>query len=360
MSKIFSRIHDFIYKDISFESEESQFMLMMRLYYIITGLYIIAYYIFAGISGLLPQMMPILAWLSLHIACFFTTYKCKRRTVFHIFSGGILIWYIISVYLMGHDYGAHYFLYPLMVISFFATYKNFRGKAAYMIFLFCLNICMYYFGQYHEPAITVTKQQGDIINIMYSVTLFVCMFVICFIFSNTNQTALEKLNSYNKKLKKEAETDELTGLMNRRSMYKALDENMRAENAMFTLVIGDIDHFKKINDTKGHNFGDEVLRSLSAYFSDYMNDKGIACRWGGEEFLFLFTGCDSEKAYDYVVEMKRHIEITPVTYGDDSVNVTMTFGVEEYKAETLAAEIISKADDKLYSGKTNGRNRVVI
>ncbi len=349
----------FIMKNVSFDSEESQFILMMRLYYIITALYIVAFYIFAAISQILMDAPVLLVWLPLHIACFFTTYNCKRQVVFHIFSGGILTWLIYSVYLMGEDYGAHYFIYPLMVISFFATYRNFRGKAIYMIFLLALNIGVYFFGKQHEPVLHITEQQGDVLNIMYTITLFICMFVICFIFSNTNQSALEKLNDYNRKLKKDAETDALTGLMNRRCMYKALEENIGVNDAVFSVAIGDIDFFKKINDTKGHNFGDEVLKHISEYFIEYMNDKGIVCRWGGEEFLFLFPSCDIDTAYEYVLEIKQHIEKMPITYKDDTINVTMTFGVEEHKAELLVTELINKADDKLYTGKTGGRNMVV-
>lgn len=352
-------LRDYIYKGVSFESEESQFLLMMRMYYLITAAYIIAFYIFGAISGILMKVPILLCWLPLHIGCFFTTYRCNRRVVFHIFSGGILTWLIYSVYLMGEDYGAHYFIYPLMVISFFATYRNFKGKVIYMSFLLFLNIAVYFFGKTHTPVIEITETQGDIINIMYTVTLFLCMFVICFIFSNTNQSALEKLNEYNARLKREAETDALTGLMNRRCMYKALEENMLVQKSVFSVAIGDIDFFKKINDTKGHNFGDEVLKVISAYFNEYMENKGIVCRWGGEEFLFLFPSHKIDEAYEYVLEMKEHIEKLPVTYNGETISVTMTFGVEEYKAETMVTELINKADDKLYSGKTSGRNRVI-
>ncbi len=350
---------DFIYKNVSFDSEESQFLLMMRIYYLISAAYIAAFYIFAIASGIMQEAPVLLIWLPLHLACFFTTYRCGRRVVFHIFSGGILTWLVYSVYLMGEDYGAHYFIYPLMVISFFATYRNFRGKAVYMTFLFVLNIAVYFYGRNHEPVLKITERQGDVLNIMYTVTLFLCMFAICFIFSNTNQSALEKLNTYNRNLKKEAETDALTGLMNRRCMYKALEENMGVTDTVFSVAIGDIDFFKKINDTKGHNFGDEVLKQLAEYFIGYMDERGIVCRWGGEEFLFLFPCCNIDTAYNYVAEMREHIESMPITVDGDTISVTMTFGVEEHKAEALVTELISKADSKLYDGKANGRNIVV-
>ncbi len=350
---------DFLYKNVSFDSEESQFLLMMRIYYIITELYIIAFYIFAAVTGIMAEAPILLIWLPLHTACFFTTYRCGRRSVFHIFSGGILTWLFFSVYLMGEDYGAHYFIYPLMVISFFATYRNFKGKSVYMLFLLALNIAVYFYGRNHEPVLKITEQQGDVLNIMYTVTLFLCMFAICFIFSNTNQSALEKLNNYNRNLKKEAETDALTGLMNRRCMYKALEENMGLTDTIFSVAIGDIDFFKKINDTQGHNFGDEVLKQLAAFFMEYMDSKGIVCRWGGEEFLFLFPQCSIDTAYGYVTEMREHIEAMPITVDGDTITVTMTFGVEEHKTEALVTELISKADSKLYDGKSSGRNVVV-
>lgn len=349
----------FIYKNISFESEESQFILMMRFFYIITTIYIIAFYTFGTMTGIVQKAPIILIWLPLHIACFFTTYYCNRRIVFHIFSAGILIWLVYSVYLLGQDYGAHYFLYPLMVISFFATYKNFLGKAVYMIFLLILNLTLYFYGKEHTPVIKITESQGDVVNIMYTITLFICMFAICFLFSNTNQTALEKIIVYNKRLQKEAQTDALTGLMNRRCMYKALEENMGISNTVFSVAIGDIDFFKKINDTKGHNFGDAVLKRISDYFIEYMDNKGVVCRWGGEEFLFLFPECNIDKTYDYVLELKKDIEKLPVTYKNDTINITMTFGVEEYKSKELVTELINRADDKLYQGKTSGRNTVI-
>lgn len=354
-----SSLKDFIYKNISFDSEESQFLLMMRIFYIITSIYIIVFYGFALVTGIMKEAPILLIWLPLHVSCFFTTYRCGRRLVFHIFSACILIWLVYSVYLMGKDYGAHYFIYPLMVISFFATYRNFLRKAIYMIFLLALNIAVYFYGNNHEPVLKITEQQGDVLNIIYTVTLFMCMFAICFIFSNTNQSALERLNTYNRNLKKEAETDALTGLMNRRCMYKALEDNIGITDTTFSVAIGDIDFFKKINDTKGHNFGDEVLKKLAEYFMSYMSDKGIVCRWGGEEFLFLFPSCNLDVTYSYVQKMKEHIEEMPITIDGETITVTMTFGVEEHKAEALVTELIRKADSKLYNEKTNGRNMVV-
>lgn len=363
MNKLLSivkKVHQLIYKDVANENEASQFCVMMRIYYIITMVYIVVFDIVVLYAGLLKHMPVLLIWLPLHILSFLTTYRFSRRAVFHIFSIGITVWMVVAVYLMGWDYGAQYFMYPLIVISFFATDKNIRGKAVYTAYICLLHLSLFMYAKRHEPIVPFSGNVGYVFQLLNTVTLFVCMYVICLMFSNTNQSAPQKLAFYNRKLKEEAETDALTGLMNRRCMYRELEdrvEHHRGESC--AIAMGDIDFFKKVNDTKGHNFGDEVLRVVSRYFKEYMAGKGIVCRWGGEEFLFLFTGQNGDEAYQHVLEMKNHIEALPITYKEDTIHITMTFGVEEYDFQSSVTYLIKKADDKLYMGKNNGRNQVI-
>ncbi len=354
------KIRQFITKDVADENESGQFYIMMRIYYIITACYILVFDIIALSAGLLKYMPVLLVWLPLHIMSFFTTYRFSRRVVFHIFSMGLTVWMLLAVYLLGWDYGAQYFMYPLIVISFFATDKNARGKAVYTAYVCLLHLSMFIYAREYAPKVSISVNLSYGLQVLNTVTLFLCMYVICLMFSNTSQAALQKLAFYNQKLKTEAETDALTGLMNRRCMYQELDE--RVENHQgkyFAIAMGDIDFFKKINDTKGHNCGDHVLRTISQYFKEYMEGKGIVCRWGGEEFLFLFRDINGDVAYNYVLEMKNHLEELPIVYKDETIHITMTFGVEEYDFQSPVTYLIKQADDKLYMGKNNGRNQVV-
>lgn len=354
------KIWNLINKDVSFENETSQFYVMMRCYYLITALYILLFSVLAFVFGFWRSMPVLFIWLPLHLASFFTTYRYQRRVVFHIFSVGILIWLVTAVHLMGWGFGAQYFMYPLMVISFFATYKNFKGKAIYAIFLCSLYIVLYMHCNFHEPVVHLLVYEERIFLVLNTITLFLCMFVICMMFSNSNQSALEKLAGYNKKLKQEAQTDALTGLFNRHYMYEVLEIAIKERyDTQFSIAMGDIDFFKKINDTRGHNCGDYVLKNVAAYFRDYMNGKGIVCRWGGEEFLFLFPHNNGDDAFVYVQDMRHHIAHLELAYDDQKVPITMTFGVEEYFSGTSITDLIKKADDKLYIGKENGRNQVV-
>ena len=124
------------------------------------------------------------------------------------------------------------------------------------------------------------------------------------------------------------------------------------------MALGDIDFFKKINDTYGHDCGDLVLTKLSDIFVKYMDNNGIPIRWGGEEFLLVFKA-DYQTAYELVDNMMDEIRKNRFEYEDTTFHVTMTFGITEYRQKESIEEIVKRADDLLYKGKTGGRNQIV-
>lgn len=126
-----------------------------------------------------------------------------------------------------------------------------------------------------------------------------------------------------------------------------------------SIAMGDIDFFKHVNDTYGHDAGDEVLRTLSRLFCTVIGEKGEVCRWGGEEFLFVFPGMDMEEVQLLMSDLLDDIRHTPVLYERKLIHVTMTFGVEEFGRNHTMESVIQEADRKLYLGKESGRNRVI-
>ncbi len=165
-----------------------------------------------------------------------------------------------------------------------------------------------------------------------------------------------------KSLKEFVERDALTGLLNRRyghAAFKEVSQYSEKTGEKYSIALGDIDFFKKVNDTYGHDAGDEVLKAVANVLSSNMVGKGYASRWGGEEFLLIFKGC-SEDASAYVLEnILNQIREMIVSYEDVEIKVTMTFGLVEKNDDILDKDIINKADDLLYFGKSNGRNRIV-
>ncbi|MBO4902011.1 MAG: diguanylate cyclase [Lachnospiraceae bacterium] len=160
-------------------------------------------------------------------------------------------------------------------------------------------------------------------------------------------------------LRRQIERDPLTGLFNRRSGEKRLDELQRSGKP-YALAIGDIDFFKKFNDNFGHECGDEVLKTVARVLSDSMAKQGFVIRWGGEEFLIAFADHTAVMAGVKAGEILQKIRDTKVEYNGQAHNVTMTFGVAEGYADRPISEQINAADAKLYEGKENGRNRVVV
>ena len=159
------------------------------------------------------------------------------------------------------------------------------------------------------------------------------------------------------------EQDLLTGLNNRRSgekLLKQLQNDCEKEGYPFCIAIGDIDHFKHVNDTYGHACGDAVLSEVSSIMKMYMKRKGIVARWGGEEFLLAFKEMEIADSVECLEELLEEIRGTVITYSDEvSVSVTMTFGIVQGNPDINIDHIIREADDKLYYGKNNGRNQIV-
>lgn len=165
-----------------------------------------------------------------------------------------------------------------------------------------------------------------------------------------------------KSLQKLVEQDILTELYNRRSGEKLLRQSLehyRQDGTPFCVAIGDVDHFKNVNDTYGHECGDVALAEISARIKKHMKGRGFVARWGGEEMLLVYDGAHLDTAVTYMQELQEAIRNEPVVYGDVKLGITMTFGLTEGNGDKIE-HIVRNADAKMYQGKTSGRNRVVV
>lgn len=155
--------------------------------------------------------------------------------------------------------------------------------------------------------------------------------------------------------------DSLTDLYNRRycnQNLKNLSEQYIKTGEPYTLAIADIDFFKKVNDTYGHIAGDEVLVSVAQIMKKSMTGKGFAARWGGEEFLLVYTGCDMETTLTYLEMLVEAIREMRVEYDDKAIKITISIGVATGNCDSVD-KVLCTADDRLYHAKKEGRDRVV-
>jgi two-component system cell cycle response regulator len=159
-------------------------------------------------------------------------------------------------------------------------------------------------------------------------------------------------------------TDPLTGLYNRRYMEShlgSLMEQAAARKKPLTVLILDIDYFKAINDTHGHDAGDDVLREFAIRIKKSIRGIDLACRYGGEEFVVVMPETDLAVATMVAERLRRRIatEPFPIQQGERSVEVTISVGISALGADDDAAKILKRADKALYRAKSDGRNRVV-
>ncbi len=160
------------------------------------------------------------------------------------------------------------------------------------------------------------------------------------------------------KLEKDANTDPLTGLHNRR----ALDERLVQETARasrqglpLTVMLIDLDHFKRVNDEYGHNVGDRVLRGVSRCLSDHARKMDVVGRWGGEEFLVILPGTPVLEALETAERLRAVVEACP---NETKGAITASFGIAQYRAGEAVETLLERADRTLYRAKGAGRNQV--
>jgi two-component system, cell cycle response regulator len=160
-------------------------------------------------------------------------------------------------------------------------------------------------------------------------------------------------------------TDALTGLHNRRYMSRHLD-NLVAQShrtgKQLSFVIMDIDFFKAVNDTHGHDIGDEVLREFARRITANIRGCDLACRFGGEEFVVVMPDTDVAYAYSISERLRKSIEVNPVAISrpPNQLKVTVSIGIAGSMGPADTAEaLLHRADQALYSAKNTGRNRVV-
>jgi diguanylate cyclase (GGDEF)-like protein/PAS domain S-box-containing protein len=158
--------------------------------------------------------------------------------------------------------------------------------------------------------------------------------------------------------------DPLTGLFNRRYMEESLERELRRavrNNQSLALLILDIDHFKRFNDTFGHQAGDTLLRALGDFLIQRTRGQDAACRYGGEEFALVLSGAAADAAYRRAELLREDLKQMAVQYAGQVLgSVTVSIGIATFPGHATADELLHAADQALYRAKSEGRDRVVV
>ncbi len=159
-----------------------------------------------------------------------------------------------------------------------------------------------------------------------------------------------------------ATRDDLTGLYNRRHMLELLNTEkhraIRSERG-FCIALLDLDHFKNVNDTHGHGVGDETLMAAATAITSGLRETDIVARWGGEEFLILFTDTDCGTAEAVLQRIQLSFKTTLMSQGVPDLRLSFSAGLTSYESDELLTRTIDRADQALYQAKAAGRSRIV-
>ena len=172
------------------------------------------------------------------------------------------------------------------------------------------------------------------------------------------QERMSKLTQHLKRAEAEARNDPLTGLANRRKLAEFLSE--LPKHMPISSIMIDIDFFKKINDTYGHDTGDIILTSLSTILNESTRSSDMVARLGGEEFCIILPGAEIHAAEALATNLCQSISVHDFICGEHTINLTISLGVSQKKAHETAMESIKRADQALYQSKENGRNRMTL
>ncbi len=323
-----------------------------------------AYYLL--IFFLFPLMHTGWQWVPAVLAAIFVLLLTQTRKInpmisFLAVAALVLGWCAWGIHTVGWSYGVQHFLVILFLLLFFNIYIPPLVKLISCVLILGYRMALFAYASSNTPVIGLGHSSGIVFQTINSAWFFLMLALVCILFSSSIQNTERQLRLDNETLNKEAATDPLTGLPNRRKMINFIEDYLKKNpETAFSVAIADIDFFKKVNDTYGHACGDETLVALTNLFKTESNGRYMACRWGGEEFCFFLPEKNLDEAGMIMNDLLFAVQKMPLEFEGTSFHITITIGVEETDYHSSLEELLKSADEKLYMGKNAGRNRVVV
>lgn len=292
--------------------------------------------------------------------------KEKYLPLYYITYFEIILHSFVATLCIGWQFGFAQYIIGVIPVGFYVCYTldtkrrklvmaTQNAVAASALFLSCK-----FLSYYTEPFYNI---DNPVIEFSLYTFNSICTFLFLILFSLIYVFEIKwthaKLRHQNTILEQLANTDPLTGLYNRRSMQMFIDQAMQSDLS-FSLIMGDIDDFKKINDTYGHDFGDIALHDIAQIAVEQVGEHGYVCRWGGEELLILISNSTHDQTYQIAESIRQHVEHHIFESSSKWIHCTLTLGVAIYQKGMTVGETITQADNNLYRGKHDGKNRVVM
>lgn len=352
----------FINSDVKEENEPKETAVLVRVLSIIDIVYILIDVVFLFSNHGIKYGSMALVILGMLAFTLALSYKVTTHAMMGLYFLTIVVCSGYFTICFGVAPMYHIQMFTVFLIYFYRSAESTFSRTVSVVATGAISLVTVFYVISHGPRLTLDSQIQSVLIIVNTTHILMKLALVAYFFRIKFSATETKLIQYSRKLEMIATTDPLTKLQNRRGMFTYLErlvEDHHEKDFALTLGIGDIDFFKKINDTYGHEAGDYVLETLSKLMNEFMKDHGLVARWGGEEFLFAFEGINGDYAFESLSKLLHIIERYEFSYNNIDFKVTMTFGLEEYDEREGIEKTISKADEKLYMGKEAGRDRVI-
>ena len=281
----------------------------------------------------------------------------RTRLALQIMAAEILLHGSVATALIGWVSGFHYYLILIIPVAIVSTFYQPRTKAAVAVLVGLYYMLMDMSFRQAQPAIEVQPQMLAGLHYFNQAATLLILGLLATLYYRMVRSAEDSLREL-------ACTDPLTQLRNRRFAMEVAQH----EAAVFqrggrplAVVIGDVDHFKRINDHHGHAVGDTALRAIARVLREGVREVDHVARWGGEEFLLLLPATEEEEAIHVCERLRQGVQaLAGQNLAGEALGVSITLGVALLQRDESIEQALVRADRALYEGKQAGRNRVVL
>lgn len=287
---------------------------------------------------------------------FLTLFKKNETLQISFAYFEIIAFSALSELISGGLFGYLNFVIGMVAVIFFLLPANDKRKFVYQSVGALLAIVIsqesaFNFSINPELMVKVLEYKSFVNSLNVIITLFT-LFYVSNLYLVEQRTTREKLDYT-------SNHDMLTGLYNRRFFEGIMKRSKDEMEHPYSVAMLDVDNFKKINDTYGHEFGDKVLTIVSQCIESCLPQDAVAVRWGGEEFVLYLPQKDNENALKILNDLRTKLIEFPIRYHETEISITATIGLCTGNNIADYESYLREADEKLYWGKTHGKNQIV-
>lgn len=334
--------------------EKSKFEIIKKVAYFALAIHVVLIFFFAHIGALtlaIANFFSVLAW----GAGIFLISQGLNTLAIRVFCIEVVAHSSLACIILGLDAGFQFYLWAISSILLVDYQLKLKQAFVYSFSIILLVAALYYFLN----DIEYTYSYPDMLTYINITNIAIAGAPMIYAFGFFREiTILQRIE-----LTEMAAKDHLTKLYNRRFAKKLIIDTRQKSiinDSQTCLVMADIDLFKNINDTYGHDKGDTILIKVANTIIEHLTDEDIIVRWGGEEFLIVLPNTDEASAFKRIEELRMKIQALKPLNDIPELTLTMSFGLIQWRPLASFEKTIQQADDALYMSKDKGRNQTTI